>query len=423
MSSSCRERAGPCVTPGWHAPLAGSALVLLASALGTDARAADIYWTPIFSARVEGHTNRDLVPDETGEEDSSAGYIADLGLNWTAATPRSTTRIRPRIRFQDYPERDALQRLEQFLDISTRYRTLRSEFGLIGSYSRRDAYTAELAEAVFDEFDPDEPSRPETAILIADNTRTRLQLRPSFDHRITERSGIFVGATLETVEFDSELPNRQVDYDFGLVELGWRYQLDPRSQITVGPYVSRYEAQGDAQKADAYGMSLSWSRDWSETLSGTFTVRVERNESETRNGLGLVSDDSSTEFGATVDLVREGEISELRLSAGRFISPSSSGAKTTSDEIRAEYERSLSPRLAWSAAVRGMRIRSVSDVLRASDRDYARGVLALEWAMSPTWFVGGGYEYIWSEYLNDVGSASDNAVFLSVRYRALERPR
>lgn len=423
MSSSCRERADPDVAIRWRAPLAGGALALLASAFGTDAQAADVYWSPIFSARVEGHTNRDLIPDEAGDDNSTAGYIADLGLNWTAATPRSTTRIRPRIRFQDYPERDTLQRLEQFLDISTRYSTPRSEFGLIGSYTRRDAYTAELAEAGFDDFDPLEPSRPETAILIADNTRTRLQLRPSFDHRFTERSGIVFGATLETVEFDSELPNRQVDYDFALAEIGWRYQLDQRSQITIGPYVSRYEAQGDTRKADAFGMLLSWSRDWSETLSGTFAVRVERNESETLDALGLVTEDSTTEFGATLDLVREGEISELRLSAGRFISPSSSGAKTTSDEIRAEYERSLTPRLAWSAAVRGMRIRSVSDVLRASDRDYARAVLSLEWAMSPTWFVGGGYEYIWSEYLNDVGSASDNAVFLSLRYRALDRPR
>jgi hypothetical protein len=396
----------------------GRALLAFGAAFaGTSAYAAETFWQPSVEARVEGHSNRDLAPDS---EDTMAGYFADLELLWGRNTGRSETRIRPRLRFQDYPDRDELQRLEQFLDVSTLYRTLRSETSVVGSYSRRDAYTAEIIEAGFDDFDPDDPSVSETSRLIVDNTRTRVQVRPTYTYRFSERSGITAGLTAETVDYESELPQTQVDFDYMQFETGWVQELDERARITFGPYVSRYDARDDSVTSDGYGLVGRWSRSWTERFRSTLTVRVERTESDRL--LPVVVEESDTVWGATLNIDRRSETSIWRMNVGRTITPSGSGSKANSDEIRVGYERAMSPRLSSTAAVRALRVRSQSDFSRGDDRDYARAELGLRWAMTQTWSITGGYEFTWREFKRETDDANDNALFVSVKFEGLGAP-
>jgi hypothetical protein len=421
MSSSFPERRVPLrVSPGRVA-----AGLVMCALLGREALAADVYWRPDLEARVEGHTNRDLAAGEA--EESMTGYMADLGVLWGRDTPRSHTVVRPRVRFQDFPKRDDLRRIEEFLDVRTGFQTLRDNFLLTGNYSRRDAYTAEFLQAGFDPgpVDPSVPVEPidptvsETGRLIVNTTRTLVQLRPSYTRRISERSALGGGVTLQTVEYDSDIPGTQVDFDYWLAEGTWARQLDERTELRAGPYVSRYEAKDDSSVTDGYGAYVDWSRAWNERIRATISLRAERNESD--RILPTVVQESSTSWGARLNLYRKVEVSEWQVSIGRSITPTGSGSKADSDEVHVQYERALSPRLVATTAARALRVRSQSQFTRGDDLDYARAEISMTWALSRTWSVRGGYEFTWREYTLETDDANDSALFVSMRFAGLDR--
>ena len=425
MSSSSRSTRGAlrrdrarCLRAAGSPP----AVLLAAAACGAGgyAAAADTYWRPAVEARIEGHTNRDLATTDELEEEM-AGYKLDLGFTWGRDTPRSATRIQPRVRFQDYPDRDDLKRVEQFLNIDTRYRSPRSDVSLVGRYSRRDAYTAELVEADFDEFDPEDPSVSQTSRLVTANTRTRVQIRPKYTYQIGERTGLSVSATAEAVDYETEGEDTQVDFDYWQLDGTWVRQLDPRSQLSVGPYVSRYEAEDASVESDAYGLIVEWEREWTERSSVGITLRAERNE--WTRVIPVTQEESETAWEAMLHLESRAEASMWRVSLGRSITPTGSGTKANVDQFRVAYERALSPRLTSISAVRLLRTRSQTDFNRGDDRDYARLELGLQWAMTQTIFLGTGYEFTWREFNLENEDALNNSVFVSLRYQGLPPQR
>lgn len=388
-----------------------------------EAIAAETYFKPIVEARVEGNTNRNMnLSDEDGKN-NTGGYIGDLSFIYGIATPRSETEIRPRLKIQEYAGQEGVERTEQFLDFRNRYETLRSKLDTVARYSRRDAYTAELLDADFDDFDPQDPTRPETSFVTQNNRRTSVSFRPDYTYKLSQRNGVTAGVQYEHMDYESQVQGRQVDFDYGLAEIGWAHRLDERTDVAVKPYVSRYEAVDDSSTTDGYGVSLEWEREWSEKLRAGLSVDVERNKSELTRNL-VFREETTTEWGALFTLDRAiNEANRVQLSAGRIITPSGSGTKATSDEVQVQYDRFFSPRLLATAATRLQRYRSLSLIGQGDDRDYGRASIKLRWAMTPTWFVTGGYEFTYREYKIENDDANNNAVFMTVRYEGLGRQR
>ena len=77
------------------------------------ALAADVTTEPRVDLRVEQNDNLDLDPETTSDSDV-LGYIAEMDLLMGIATPRGETSLRPRVRFQDYPDRDDFERVRGF---------------------------------------------------------------------------------------------------------------------------------------------------------------------------------------------------------------------------------------------------------------------------------------------------------------------
>lgn len=393
-------------------PCAPYALLTAAATFASAGHAAQTYWQPTLEARVEGHTNRDLVPED---EEEMIGYFADLGVTWGRLTERSETRIRPRVRIQEFPDRKRLQRTEEFLDVITGYDTQRTEFDLIARYSRRDAYTAELLQPGFDPVDPSIPNQSgDTGRLLVDQTRTAYSLRPTITHRFTERNGIAANIVGESVDYQSEVPVTQVDFKFASAEVAWLRQLDERTNLTFGPFVSRYDAEG-GDETDAYGARLTWNREWTERsrIALIFGAQTEN----TTRFVDIAIDHTDTSWEALLRLERDTTTGLLRLDFGRAITPSGSGSLADNDQINFEYRRALSPRWNSKTAIRAERVRAHNQFAANDDRDTAGLALSLTWAMTPTWALSGGYEFIWREFVRDNDDALDNAVFLSMTFR------
>ena len=122
--------------------------------------AADVTYLPQVDMRVETNDNFNLAPEACGAVDTE-GYIADAEMLIDIVNPRGSTSLRPRLRFQEFPDRDDLQRVESFFDLHSDYRWERSTLLADLNYSLRDVYNTETLGGDFDPDNPDNPDNPE----------------------------------------------------------------------------------------------------------------------------------------------------------------------------------------------------------------------------------------------------------------------
>jgi hypothetical protein len=385
---------------------------------GPITRAADVHVQPQLEAYVESNTNRNLAEDEADESDAT-GYIADLGVVVTSATARHETVVRPRVRVQEYEDTPQLEDLEGFLDLQSKYLWERDLLEVEANYSHEDLYNAELANARFDDVTPDDPTSPESGNLEAGSTRDWFRITPSYEQKASERSTFGMSLLYETANYDGGSAD-VTDYDFGQAEAFYRWKYSQTTDISIGPYVSRYEARDDSTKYDAYGINATFAKVWSEKWSAQLELAYEQNDIQHADP--AIEDEDVSGVSALVTVEHKGEVSRLRFVGGQRISPSSDGRKTLSDEIRVQYDRDLSARLSWHAAARFVSDDDLGDAPSASERDYARAELNARYRFTETWYVTGGYRYLWQERSNADGDADNHSFMVGIGYSGRPRP-
>ncbi len=261
MSSSYRRSASLRLAVARACVIAAAVALPLGTSL-----AAQTYVRPQFDLRAETNDNFDLTPGG-GSGSDVYGYLADLQALIGIATPRSDTSIRPRVRFQEYPDRDDMERFEAFLDLRSQYKWDRSEFLVLGKYARQDSYNADQPGGEFDPLDPTAPANPTSGNNLVGETRTLFAIRPNYTFEVTERARVGIEADYQDVSFDtSSGQTTQTDYNFVIGQGYVSWSLDPRSDFSVGAYVSKFEAKDNSTKTDAYGGEIGYQYRWSETV-------------------------------------------------------------------------------------------------------------------------------------------------------------
>jgi hypothetical protein len=385
------------------------------------AEAADGYFVPAVEAAIEHHTNMGFRETELGESEGSAtGYLAVLSAATGIRSPRGYFELRPRIRFQDYPEIDEMQRSNEYLGMGSEYEWLRSKFSLGGNFKREDEYHAQQADAEYDDLDPEDPVNDESsAVQRFSSTRTTLQLRPEYIYSFTERIGAGLGALYQTVDFETVGTAGSLDYDYYEIEGFMAWALGQRSTLRTGVYQSRYETKTGFNRTDGTGLFGQLRHQWSERFVASVSASVERTEV---SEAGLEGEDS-TNWGLEAEVSRLGEVGQLRIAAGRTFSPSGNGTRSEIDQVRAQYDRFLSERLKFTAAARVSQSRPQGGFVDDADRDYARGDLGLEWQWTPTVSLGAMYSYTHQGYADERADRDDNIFKVTIAYRGLRPPQ
>jgi len=387
--------------------------------IGFAVNAADVHFQPVVEARVESNTNRNLAENEADESDST-GYIADMALVVTSTTARHQTIVRPRVKVQEYPDTSEIENVEGFLDLSSKVLWQRASLDIAANYSHEDLYNAELANARFDDVTPDDPTSPESGNLQAGRTRDWFRITPYYEYEATERAALGFGVLYETASYDGGSES-VTDYDYGQAEALFRWKFTPETEFSIGPYVSRYEARDDSSKYDAYGVTASVAKNWSEKWSSEFSVGYEKNEIEYADP--ALEDEEPSGWSALLTLDYKGEVSRLRFVGGQRITPSSDGRKTASDELRMQYDRDMSARLSLQAAARYVSDDDLGDAPDPNQRDYARADLGLRYKFTQTWYMTGGYRYVWQERSSADGDADNHSFIVGIGYSGLSQPR
>ena len=382
------------------------------------ATAADVHTEPRIDLRVEQNDNLNLDPETTSESDV-LGYIAEMDFLMGIRTPKGDTSLRPRVRFQDYPDRDDFERFEGFLDMLSRYEWQRSVFEFNGNFAHQDLYNSDTPGGGFDPLDPG-GGDPDGGAATIGQTRTSLGMRPTYEHEVSERARIGMFVDYLAARYDAEDgPSTRTDYDYGVVDGYFSWAVSPSSDFTVGAYASRYEAEDDSEKTDAIGGRLGYAYRWNATDGIEATVNFERNDTTTL--VPVLLEESTNDFGGTLTAFRKLEVSEWRFSVGRTFVPTGDSGKSVIDRFRLQYDRLLSERLSFRGAARYDVRTGLSQLDQGNDRDYARVDISLKWLVSQKWYVGGGYTYMWEDRETATSDAANNRFFINFGYQGLSQ--
>jgi hypothetical protein len=385
------------------------------------ASAADVHTQPQIDLRAEQNDNFGLVPG--GSPDSDVyGYVADALWLIDVATPRSGTTIRPRIKYQEFPDRSDLEKFEGFLDMHNQFRSERGTWDLFGHVSHQDLYNNETRGGDFDPVDPGAGGGSDSGDIIVGEIREEFSLRPNYEYRATERTSIGAGLEYVTTRYDADqgVPTK-TDYDFAQANahLGWR--LNPTSDVRTGLYASKYEARDNSQDIDATGIFLGYEHRWSEQVGLEVVAFYEENDIKTFDPV-LVKETTSN-FGGEVSAYRKFEVTEWRFSIGRSYVPTGDGGKSELDLFRLQYERQLSQRLTFRGVGRYESRNGLGNTVAGIDRDFARTDLSLKWLITRNWYIGGGYAYMWEDQAGAPQTGDNNKFFINFGYEGLPYDR
>ena len=401
-------------------PVLRSLVVATCLSVPAAAIGADVNTEPRVDLRVEHNDNLELDP-VTNSDSDVFGYIAEMDLLMGISTPRGETSMRPRVRFQDYPDREDFERFEGFLDMLSRYEWERSSFEFAGNFAHQDLLNFDTPDGGFDPLDPG-GGDPGGGAAANGETRTSLELQPTFEHQVSERTSLGFGADYLVASYDADVgETNRTDFDYGVLDGYLTWALDPSSDFTAGVYVSKYEAEDDVETTDTVGGRLGYTYRWSETDGLEATINYERNE--TKSLVPVFFEDTTSDFGGTLTAFRKLEVSEWRLTVGRTFVPTGDNGKSVVDRFRIQYDRLLSQRLSFTGAARYDSRSSLTELGEGNDRDYARLDLSTKWMITQKWYLGGGYSYIWEDREQEISDADNNRFFINFGYQGLSQQR
>ncbi len=407
MSSLSRSRAGDIA----------AATVIAAVGCGA-AGAAEVYYQPIASLASAYNSNANLEP---GGSQSAVGYFADAATNIGIATKRSETFLQPRLTYNYYPTLTNRNRLEAFLNLNSRYSWQRDRLTFAGFFDHRDDVNAEQPAADFNTVNPGVGSTTSTTGRTAIGvTRNYTILDPTYSHQLTPLSSIGVAAEYQRMDYSPSDAAAHIDFNYYVGRVFYAKTIDQRTDFNIGAYGSKYVAGGIDSHSNSGGLQASGGYNWSPVLRSDLTVQLQRTKLEESSPHTL--NETSTPWAATFGTVYKQQTSSYRLSIGRTLYPSSAGGLYTTDQVRGQYDRDVSPRLSFMGALRFFHDKAITgDVTGNDPRNYGTATVKVQYMLTRRLFVAGNYTYTYQKYRSDPTSAEANTVAVSFGFRGIER--
>jgi hypothetical protein len=414
----------------------GAPLLLMVAPLGLAPSlsvAAEWYMQPAGSLTVEGDTNLDLDP---GERVRTEGNLVSLSSIFGVATATDDFQVRPRIEYRDYPNDTSDNRVEGYLDFNGTLRWSRSSATVYGSLEHRDEFNAELNNALYDNFNPISPTSPETGRTVVGGTRDSALVVPSYNFKISPVFGWSLSGVYQKVNYAPNNTYEWVDFDYYFGKASFTWNVTQRDELSFGAFGSKYEATRFDSHATGEGLAIDWSSDWTPLISTGVSLVDERlrlNEiqpaaDETTDvtqpvvitpAVGI--NNTANSWGATVSATYHTQLSQFRLNGGRLITPTGAGALYVQEQLKFQYDRDVTYRLGVTGALIALKDHGISANVVGDDRSYVQSVVELKWGLTRTWYILGGYQYMWQKFQLDPTGAADNRIYIRVGYQALGR--
>jgi hypothetical protein len=112
---------------------------------------------------------------------------------------------------------------------------------------------------------------------------------------------------------------------------------------------------------------------------------------------------------------RYSQLTTYRFIVERSVRPSGVGV-VQSDQLRAQWYRDFSPRMAAYMWLTSFRNKSLNNPGATTDRTYYTIEPGLRWKLALQWSLDGSYRYRRQKYDNSSATAESNAVFVAISY-------
>lgn len=319
-----------------------------------------------------------------------------------------------------------LTRNDQYYTLSGNAHSERNQWGLDASMTRDASITAHTSSG-------------ETTAQ-----RDYITLSPSWVFLVDERNQFRLNYQYANANYLNAGGTSLTDYRNQSLSTSWQYQFDERNKFNVVLYGSGYETSTGSYKSDTTGIQGGLSRNFYETLSGSFLLGM-RTTKTTRSGLECVGGDlwwdriwscdlykvgiggygvwqmvSREETGTgstlTASLEYKTETFDMGGSVSRDINPSGVGSLRESDSIKLTASNKLTPRVLVRLNFLAQSERDLGDTSSTSDRRYYKIEPKVNWRMTEWWTLDAGYSYASQKYRAAASAAKANVVFVNLKY-------
>ncbi len=266
-------------------------------------------------------------------------------------------------------------------------------------------------------YDSTETSEEQTSGIVQVNKRrTRVFLEPSLRYSLTQRADISATLSQELITYEDVENIPLFNYTYSTAEAGIRYRWTERINFISSLSYDRYEANSVESSSNTYGINAGAEYAVSPTLSVSGYAGTQYSESETLSFEGENEKNDTSGFQFRLRVAKGLDSGRLIFDAERGLLPTGRGTllETTSAFLGLDYP--IKPRLGAKMSVRAYRNREPGGEASVNNRDFIRLEPKLAYKLTRNTNLELGYQYRFQDRDSTEGTASSNAIFLTLRY-------
>lgn len=318
-----------------------------------------------------------------------------------------------------YWDEPSLNSTDYIFNLNASLLSERSQLTLNAGYVRDSTLASQLAE---------------TGVLTARTQRGSTRVNPQWSWSVSPLSSVGVSYSFADVGYAADQSIGLTDYRNQDISIWGSHKLGDRDALQLGASYSQYETRPAAYESDTLGITLSYTRDFSEStkLSGQIGARRTKSSRQALTqvfvptfipGLFQVvlvpqqidSKDSGALFSISLDS-KSSARTTLRGRISRELIPSGSRSLIETDRISAGISHGFTERTNLSVDASAYRSRFTDEAFTGGNRRYYALEALLSSRLDEHWSVSAGYRYARQKYEGANATADGNVIFLSARY-------
>jgi hypothetical protein len=373
------------------------------------AAAADWRFNP--QVEVGAMTDSNLRLSETGGDISVAGGFTAARLEFQGVTPLASFSFTPRVEATWFPDDKDQDYVNGGAGIAWLRRSQKVSSRFQADFDRSVSITGNRAGVPGEGGDLGDPLDDGDSGVLDHNRIETLRLREALRLQMTERNALELGLGFTDREFEEQTINDEVSYTAWTGDIAWRTQVDERSSLALRGRALLFDPELLPVKTRALGIEGEWAYQVTERLDAYARAGVTRTS---YNAEVEPDPDSDTSVIGGVGGSWQLRVSRVLLDLTRSIDPNSSGYSVERSQLRFRLDRDFSPRVRGSVAAR---LISDEGPDGFNDRRYVVASVGAEWRFTRVWSLIGRFDHTRQNYDLTPGSATSNALRLSVSYQ------
>jgi len=379
----------------------GIALIMVMTMAWSRGQAAE--WSAEPSLAVRGVYNSNLILT-SGSHTDTWGHWVSPGLKFAGATENLEISGKAAADFVSYYRGLDTSITNLYFPLSMKYHTERETFALDGGFTRDNTLMGELRQ---------------TGVVLRFTQRNYWNVAPSWTHALTDRLSLQAGYQYTNASYENGANLGLVDYTTNSGNGGFSYRMTEKDQLQATGIFTDFQApMASNLHSTISGGDLSWSRELTESLTGSLSGGARLVSSSVDSGPSRV-EDSQVVWVGRANLQKKWIDATATIEASRDVYPSGFGLLLRTSRVGIGMTKDVTERVTLSLDAAVLIAESVASKATTSSLPQNRYITvtpAVRWKMAEWWTLDVNYTYAqrYVESFNE--SAFSNAATVMLTY-------